>query len=104
MWEPFPYLEWADTYFFFMDCWLLCRCIIKLLHLNLALALTLEGRGCFHRLTRKGKRSQTDPRDCGNGGWAEGVGHVLHSEGLGGVVRSLRGVSPPPAPLAVARV
>lgn len=41
-----------------------CRCIITLLHLNLALVLTLEGNGMFELFHREGKAiRKIDPRD-----------------------------------------
>lgn len=48
--------------FFFLDRLLAAqnrRCIIKLLHLNLALLLTLAGNGCLHYFTTKGKQLET---------------------------------------------
>ena len=45
-------------FFFFFDRLLAawnCRCIITLLHLNLALVLTLEGNGMFELFHREGK-------------------------------------------------
>ena len=41
-----------------------CRCIITLLHLNLALVLTLEGNGMFELFHCEGKAiRKIDPRD-----------------------------------------
>lgn len=51
------YLEWADLFFFFdrlLAAWNR-RCIIKLLHLNLALVLTLEGNGMFQLFHHEGE-------------------------------------------------
>lgn len=56
--ESFLYLEWADLFFNFFDRSLAawnCRCIIKLLHLNLALVLTLEGNGMFELFHHEGR-------------------------------------------------
>ena len=54
-------------FFFFSDRSLAawnCRCIITLLHLNLALVLTLEGNGMFELFHREGKAiRKIDPRD-----------------------------------------
>ena len=54
-------------FFFFSDRSLAawnCRCIITLLHLNLALVLTLEGNGMFELFHREGKEiRKIDPRD-----------------------------------------
>lgn len=53
-----PCLEWADLFIFFdrlLAAWN-CRCIIALLHLNLALVLTLEGNGMFELFHREGKQ------------------------------------------------
>ena len=64
--EAFLYLEWADLFFFSdrsLAAWN-CRCIITLLHLNLALVLTLEGNGMFELFHREGKAiRKIDPRD-----------------------------------------
>lgn len=59
------------------------RCIIKLLHLNLALILTLAGNGCLHYFTMKGKQLETrSSRLTETGGLARASqrGRVPHSE------------------------
>lgn len=58
---------WNGLGVFLIDCWPLCRCIIKLLHLNLALVLTLEGSECWNHFTVKGKQSDNILRTYGNG-------------------------------------
>lgn len=59
------------------------RCIIKLLHLNLALLLTLAGNGCLHYFTTKGKQLETRSSrltEAGGLACASQRGCVPHSE------------------------